>query len=91
MTISHNKVRIACVIACLLIFSEAVLAAESPLVLFGAQSGRPTEADVIRTLETAKAAGFSDFMVYPRSGLEYEYMGEEWLALVGQYLRHAES
>ena len=62
----------------------------SPLVPFGAQSGRPTEADVIRTLEDAKKAGYSEFMVYPRSGLEYEYMGEEWLALVGQYLKHAE-
>lgn len=62
----------------------------SPLVLFGAQSGRPTEADAARTLEDARRAGFSDFMVYPRSGLEYEYMGEEWLALVGHYLRHAE-
>ena len=84
------KVRIAWALVCSLALSEAVFAAESPLVLFGAQSGRPTEADVIRTLETAKAAGYSDFMVYPRSGLEYEYMGEEWLALVGQYLRHAE-
>ena len=62
----------------------------SPLVPFGAQSGSPKEADVIRTLETAKAAGYSDFMVYPRSGLEYAYMGEEWLTLVGQYLKHAE-
>ena len=62
----------------------------SPLVPFGAQSGRPTEADVVRTLEDIKKAGFSEFMVYPRSGLEYEYMGEEWLALVGQYLKHAE-
>ncbi len=65
-------------------------AASSPLVLFGAQSGRPTEADVVRTLEDAKKAGYSEFIVYPRSGLEYEYMGEEWLALVGQYLKHAE-
>lgn len=64
--------------------------ARSPLVLFGAQSGRPTEADVVRTLEDAKKAGYSEFIVYPRSGLEYEYMGEEWLALVGHYLKHAE-
>ena len=62
----------------------------SPLILFGAQSGRPTEADVVRTLETAREAGYSDFMVYARSGLEIEYMGEEWLALVGHYLQHAE-
>ena len=61
----------------------------SPLVLFGAQSGCPTEADAVRALETARAAGYTDFMVYARSGLECEYMGEEWLALVGHYLRHA--
>ena len=40
----------------------------SPLVPFGAQSGRPTEADVIKTLEDARKAGYSEFMVYPRSG-----------------------
>ena len=75
----------------MLLPTMALAAAEpSPLVLFGAQSGSPKEADVIRTLETAKTAGYSDFMVYPRSGLEYAYMGEEWLSLVGQYLKHAE-
>ena len=62
----------------------------SPLVLFGAQSGKPSAADVRLTLETAKKAGYSEFMVYPRSGLEYEYMGEDWLDLVGNYLREAE-
>ena len=65
-------------------------APRSPLILFGAQSGHPSEADAARTLETARAAGYSDFMVYARSGLAIEYMGEEWLALVGHYLRHAE-
>ena len=65
-------------------------AERSPLVIFGAQSGRPQESDVVRTLETALAAGYSDFVVYARSGLEYEYMGEEWLTLVGQYLKHAQ-
>ena len=71
-------------------FAAFVRAESSPLVLFGAQSGKPTKSDVTRTLETAKQAGYSDFIVYPRSGLEYEYMGEEWLTLVGEYLAEAE-
>ena len=62
----------------------------SPLVLFGAQSGRPSNRDVELTLQTAKDAGFSDFMVYARSGLELDYMGEGWLALVERYLVCAE-
>ena len=62
----------------------------SPLILFGALSGRPSEADVVSALESARAAGYSDFMVYARSGLEIDYMGEEWLELVGHFLRHAE-
>ena len=62
----------------------------SPLILFGALSGRPSEADVASALESARAAGYSDFMVYARSGLEIDYMGEEWLELVGHFLRHAE-
>lgn len=74
---------------CLLPVLRSTAVERSPLVLFSAQSGRPGEADVVRTLEDAAAAGYSDLMVYARSGLEYTYMGEDWLTLVGWYLEHA--
>ena len=84
----HNRFWLIALVA-LLVGSCAKAPESSPLVLFGAQSGKPTTKDVRHTLETAKKAGYSDFMVYPRSGLEYEYMGEEWLDLVEDYLREA--
>jgi len=68
-----------------------VLALASPLIPFGAQSGRPTPADAVRTIGAAADAGFSDYMVYARSGLELDYMGEEWLALVEAYLKAAKA
>ena len=77
----HNRFWLIALVA-LLVGSCTKAPESSPLVLFGAQSGKPTTKDVRHTLETAKKAGYSDFMVYPRSGLEYEYMGEEWLNLV---------
>lgn len=64
-----------------------VAAAEvSPMVLFTAVSGKPTAADVKNLFDEARAAGFGQIMVYPRSGLEYEYMSEDWLRLVGDCL-----
>ena len=88
--VSHSAAIAAALLLEVLSAAPPIVVPRSPLVLFGAQSGRPSEADAMRTLETAKAAGFSDFLIYPRSGLEYEYMGEEWLSLVGHYLKHAE-
>ena len=89
-TVLHSAAIAAALLSAVLSAAPSPVVPRSPLVLFGAQSGRPSEADVMRTLETAKDAGFSDFLIYPRSGLEYEYMGEEWLSLVGHYLKHAE-
>ena len=34
----------------------------------------------------SREAGFGQMMLYPRSGLECEYMGEDWLKLVGRCL-----
>ena len=54
----------------------------SSLIAFGATSGRPTVAETASALEALKAAGIREYMVYPRSGLEYEYMGDDWLDYV---------
>ena len=54
----------------------------SSIIVFGATSGRPTVAETASALEALKAAGINEYMVYPRSGLEYEYMGDDWLDYV---------
>ena len=54
----------------------------SSIIAFGATSGRPTVAETASALEALKAAGIREYMIYPRSGLEYEYMGDDWLDYV---------
>ncbi|MBQ6106582.1 MAG: hypothetical protein IJK97_00100, partial [Thermoguttaceae bacterium] len=72
-----------------LLVPQLLFGQESPLIPMGAITGRPTEADVVRTLEAYKAVGIDQFLIYARSGLEYEYMGEEWLQMTEQFCRHA--
>ena len=63
----------------------------SPLVLFTAMTGKPGEKEAEEYFGAAQKAGFGQVMIYPRSGLEWEYMGEEWLDFVGACLKEAKS
>lgn len=58
----------------------------SPLILFTAMTGNPDAAEVEKMFSLFREAGFGQMMLYPRSGLECEYMGEDWLKLVGRCL-----
>ncbi len=66
-------------------------AAESrcPLIPMGAITGKPDEQAVKETLEAYKAVGVDQFLIYARSGLEYEYMGDEWLQTCEWICKHA--
>lgn len=64
---------------------------DSPLILFTAVSGRPGAKEAREIVQGSIKAGFSQWVVYARSGLEFEYMGEEWLDFVGHMLREARS
>ena len=66
-------------------------ASPSPLVLFTAMTSRPGAKEAAEYFEAAQQAGFSQMMIYARSGLELEYMGEEWLSFVGDCMREAKS
>lgn len=61
-----------------------------PLIPMGAITGRPDEATVRETLEAYKAVGIDQYLIYARSGLELEYMGEEWLQLCEWFCKHAQ-
>lgn len=63
--------------------------ATCPLIPMGAITGRPDEKQVRETLEAYKAVGIDQYLVYARSGLEYEYMGEEWLQMCEWFCKHA--
>jgi len=62
----------------------------NPVVPFLAVTGKPTEADLARKVAAFKADGYDQFLIYARSGLQYKYMGEEWLTAVETLCREAE-
>lgn len=47
----------------------------------GAITGRPSRNELQKNLENHRNAGIDQFLIYPRSGLEVEYMGPEWLEI----------
>ena len=60
-----------------------------PLIPMGAITGRPDEQTVKETLEAYKAVGIDQYLIYARSGLEYEYLGEDWLQMCQWFCQHA--
>ncbi|NLF68412.1 MAG: penicillin acylase family protein [Candidatus Anammoximicrobium sp.] len=69
----------------------AAVAAEPrcPLIPMGAITGKPDEQTVKQTLEAYQAVGVDQYLIYPRSGLEYEYLGDEWLQMCQWFCQHA--
>ena len=60
------------------------------MVPFIAVTGRPTEAEVRAKVAETQGHGIGSFLVYARSGLQLEYMGEEWLKRVEWFCDEAE-
>ena len=51
------------------------------MIPFLAITGKPTESEVRAKVAAIQAQGIDSFLIYARSGLELDYMGEEWLKL----------
>ena len=51
---------------------------ENPLVPMGALTGKPDRKMISETLTALKEAGITQYLIYPRSGCELEYLGKEW-------------
>ncbi len=60
------------------------------MIPFLAITGKPTEAEVRKKVAAIKEQGIDSFLIYARSGLELEYMGEEWLKLNEWFCDEAE-
>jgi len=52
---------------------------ECPLIPMGAITGKPDRAFLTGTLEKWYSAGVTQFMIYPRSGCELEYLSLEYM------------
>ncbi len=63
----------------------------NPLIPMLAITGNPTNEQLEKMLTSYKAVGIDAVMLYPRSGLEVEYMSEEWRRLVEFVLETAKA
>ncbi|MBS1371524.1 MAG: hypothetical protein HPZ91_16390 [Lentisphaeria bacterium] len=52
---------------------------ECPLIPMGAVTGRPERPFIRQRLAEFRRAGITQYLIYPRSGCELEYMSGEWL------------
>ena len=51
---------------------------ENPLVPMGALTGKPDRKMISETLTALKEVGITQYLIYPRSGCELNYLGKEW-------------
>lgn len=51
---------------------------ENPLIPMGALTGKPDRNMISETLTAFKEVGITQYLLYPRSGCELEYLSEEW-------------
>ena len=63
---------------------------ENPLIPMGAITGTPSKGLISETLQSYKEVGITQFLIYPRTGCELEYMSEEWLNTCRFILEEAE-
>ncbi|MCQ2180813.1 MAG: hypothetical protein MJY50_01965 [Bacteroidales bacterium] len=63
----------------------------NPVIQMTAITGRPTRSDVTQMLCDYHEVGIRQFLIYPRSGLEIEYMSEEWFRLCRDCIEVADS
>ena len=62
---------------------------KSPIVPFVIPAGRPDEAEIRSLVRTLNERGFDQFLIYPSTGLAYEYLGEEFFAMDATFLDEA--
>ena len=61
---------------------------QNPLIPMVAMTGAPQKDEVFAFVKTMKEkCGFTQLMLYPRTGCEVEYLSEEWFAALFVLLR----
>ena len=62
---------------------------KNPLIPMGAITGNPSRQQVEEMLQTYLSQGIRQFLIYPRSGCEIEYMSDRWIELCGDVIEIA--
>ena len=69
--------------------SSSNLNPNNPLIVFSAITGKPTKAQIQKYLDNFKSVGIKQFLIYPRTGLEVEFMSDEYLDICGYMIEYA--
>ena len=64
---------------------------ENPLIPMGALTGRPNRETIRAFLRAFREAGFEQYLIYPRSGCELEYLSDEWFDTCATFLEECEN
>ena len=64
---------------------------ENPLIPMGALTGRPNRETIHAFLRAFREVGFSQYLIYPRSGCELEYLSDEWFDTCATFLEECEN
>ena len=64
---------------------------ENPLIPMGALTGRPNREAIHAFLHAFRKVGFSQYLIYPRSGCELEYLSDEWFDTCAAFLEECEN
>ena len=59
------------------------------LIVFIAMTGNPSKEKLIDMMAGYKKVGINDVMVYPRTGLEVEYMSDAWREILQNCIDYA--
>ncbi|MGI5925533.1 MAG: hypothetical protein ACOX9E_16445 [Lentisphaeria bacterium] len=62
---------------------------ECPLIPMGAITGKPSKAFLTETLTAYRAQGITQFLIYPRSGCELTYLGDDWFEVCEHIITEA--
>ncbi len=86
--------RVLFVLLCGIMFGNVVAGMvfdtnEEPIIPFAAITGRPTKEFLTKRLEEYRNVGITQFMIYARTGLEVEYMSDEWLDMCEHICKEA--
>ncbi|EIQ02110.1 hypothetical protein OpiT1DRAFT_00690 [Opitutaceae bacterium TAV1] len=63
------------------IYNRTLAGQANPLIPMMAITGRPSREELVRILGMYRSVGIRQILIYPRSGLEVEYMGQMWLEI----------
>jgi len=66
-------------------------AIENPLIPMGAITGKPERTFIRQTLTAYREKGITQYLIYPRSGCELEYLSDEWFDTCRNIIEEAEN